>query len=73
MLLLFQTHLGANSSKTYKYQKVLGIQPYNLSTGRAVFLYARICSNGLAMLGSTNGKPTLVWRAGLLSHHISCL
>ena len=36
MLLLFQTHLSANSSKTYKYQKVLGIQPYNLSTGRAV-------------------------------------
>jgi hypothetical protein len=41
MLLLFQTHLGANSSKTYKYQKVLRIQPYNLNTGRAaIYMYA---------------------------------
>jgi len=29
--------------------------------------HARICSNGLAMLGHTNGKPTLVWHAGQLS------
>jgi hypothetical protein len=73
-LRLFHTHLGANSSKTYKYQKVLGIQPHNLSNGRAVlYMHAHTCSNGLAMLGSTNGKPTLVWHAGQLSRRISCL
>jgi hypothetical protein len=41
------THLGANSSKTYKYQKLLGIQPYYLGTGSTgLYTKAPTCSNG---------------------------